>query len=101
MWNNTFMTTTNTTEKTAVKFGKHGIRVRGQYFPCWYSHTTLINDTRKCVTIYAKSILKGLPRELSPQNDSDCTTDYFESDRVRFFEGSVEYAELIAKGFAQ
>jgi hypothetical protein len=82
--------------ESQVKFLQNGVRslVTGKLHPCWYSHTTLI-DGRVCVTLYAKSILTGLPRELQPINNSDCQTDYFESDHVRFFEGSPEYAQLV------
>lgn len=80
--------------KPAVKFLKKGIRCEGKYYPCWYSRTTLI-DGRVCVTIYARSILKGLPAVLNPENDTDYTTDYFDNDRVRFFEGSAEYQILL------
>lgn len=83
---------TNTTN--AVKFLKKGIKtLEGKYFPCWYSLTTLI-DGRVAVTIYARSLLKGLPAQLSPENNSDMQTDYFENDRVRFFEGSAEFEML-------
>lgn len=77
-----------------VKFGKHGVRIAGKYFPAWFSRGTLI-DGRNAVTIYAKSILTGLPKELMPTNGTDIITDYFEKDRARFFEGSAEYSALL------
>jgi hypothetical protein len=85
-------------ETPKVKFLKKGVRslVTGKYHPCWYSLTTLI-DGRVAVTLYAKSILTGLPRELSPINNSEMQTDYFENDHVRFFAGSAEFETL--KGF--
>jgi len=83
----------------SVKFLKKGVKdSAGNYYPCWYSLTTLING-KIAITLYARSILKGLPRELKPENNSDMTTDYFENDRVRFYEGSPEF-ELL-KGFTQ
>jgi hypothetical protein len=85
----------NKTE-SKVKFLKHGVRslATGKLHPCWYSHVTLI-DGKTCVTLYAKRCSQGLPAELKPINDSDSMTDYFESDHVRFFEGSPEYAQLV------
>jgi hypothetical protein len=85
---------TTTTAESKVKFLQNGVRSSsGTFHPCYYSLTTLI-DGRVAVTLYAKSILKGLPAEMKPENDSDMQTDYFENDRVRFFEGSTEFAQL-------
>jgi hypothetical protein len=81
-------------ESNAVKFLLNGVRAAGKFYPCWYSHVTLI-DGRTCVTLYAKSILTGLPAQLRPINNSDMMTDYFENDHVRFFEGSAEYVRLV------
>lgn len=79
-----------------VKIGKHGVRFGGKYSPAWYSKTALVNG-KKCVTIYAKDILKDLPRELGQvENNTEIQTDYFESDRVRFMEGTAEYDALLA-----
>jgi hypothetical protein len=79
-----------------VKFLQHGVRslATGKVHPCWYSHTTLIDGTT-CVTLYAKSYSLGLPSEVRPKNGSDMMTDYFETDHVRFYEGSAEYVELL------
>lgn len=78
-----------------VKIGKHGVRFAGKYSPAWYSGSALI-DGKKCVTIYAKDISKHLPRELgNVENGTDFMTDYFESDRVRFIDGTPEYAAML------
>lgn len=85
---------TKTAERTKVKFLKKGVKdATGKYYPCWYSMTRLISG-EMAITLYARSILKGLPCELKPENNSDMMTDYFEKDRVRFFEGSTEYEML-------
>lgn len=76
-----------------IKFGKKGIKADGKYFPCWYSLATLING-KTAITIYAKCILTGLPKSLQPENNSDMQTDYFEKDRVRFYEGSEQFNTL-------
>ena len=77
-----------------VSFGKKGVRHNGKYFPAHYSHGTLING-KEAITVYAKSLLVGLPAALSPSNDSDMQTDYFEKDRVRFYAGSPEFSALL------
>jgi hypothetical protein len=85
----------NNNEARSVRFLQHGVKdAAGKFYPCWYSHTTLI-DGKVAVTLYAKSILTGLPAELRPINNSDMMTDYFENDHVRFFEGSAEYEQLV------
>lgn len=84
----------NEIEINGVKILKKGVKFSGKYFPVWYSHGVDIHG-KKHVTIYAKSILTGLPSELgSVKNDSDMSTDYFEKDRAKFFEGSSEYQHL-------
>ena len=81
-----------------IKFGKKGLRdASGRYYPAWYSVGRMIDGTVS-LTIYAKSILIGLPRELNVINDTEIMTDCFEKDRVRFAEGSAEFEAL--KGFA-
>ena len=76
------------------RFLAKGIKdAAGKYYPAWYSRSTLING-REAVTVYAKSILSGLPAALAPQNDSDMRTDYFEKDRTRFYAGSAEFTQL-------
>lgn len=85
---------TNEIKINGCKFNKHGIRVGGQYFPAYFSHGELTNGS-VCVSIYAKSILKGLPAQLSPKNDSDSQTDYHESDKVYFMRGTPEYDMLL------
>jgi hypothetical protein len=66
----------------------------GKYTPAYYSKGALV-DGRVCITVYAKSILDNLPAELGQiQNNTDTMTDYFEKDRVRFFEGSAEFAAI-------
>lgn len=78
-----------------VKCGKFGVRFNGKYSPCWYSLGRLV-DGRTAITVYAKCILKDLPRELGPvQNDTELQTDYFDKDRIRFFEGSPEFTQLL------
>lgn len=80
-------------EINGVRILKHGVKFAGKYHPCWYSHGKLI-DGREAITVYAKGYAP-LPKELGEaENNSDIMTDYFESDRIRFFAGSLEFALL-------
>lgn len=66
----------------------------GRYVPAWYSKAHLTTG-KTAITIYAKRCGK-LPRELGAvQNDTDMQTDYFESDKIRFYLGSPEYTALL------
>jgi hypothetical protein len=78
------------------KILKNGVKgPTGIYSPVWYWHGTLV-DGIVCVTIYAKDILKHLPKELGRiENGTDITTDYFEEDTVRFVKGTPEYEMLL------
>jgi hypothetical protein len=58
-------------------------------------HYSLDNHVSRkpCVTLYEKDYdhkLRALFAET--ENDSESNTDYFEKDRVRFFEGHPHYA---------
>jgi len=81
---------------------KNGLKDQsGNYIPVRYSAGSRYDRTqgpesiRNAVTIYAKEYTPKLPAELSPKNDSDSMTDYFEKDHATFFEGSPEYDTLI------
>ena len=74
-----------------IKFGKKGIKdPAGNYYPCFYSFGVNVRGENG-LTIYARDIIKGLPKALNPRNNSDSMTDYFESDRARFPAGSEIY----------
>ena len=75
---------------------KHGIKSpSGKYVPAQFARFTL-TDGREAFTIYAKCILKGLPAELGKvQNATDGQSDYFESDKCRFFAGTPEFDKMI------
>jgi hypothetical protein len=82
-----------------AKILKKGVRdiATGAYTPCWYSFGSRFKDRGKygsilkeAVVIYARDY-KPLPAGLNPTNDSDSRTDYFENDRVVFWENTPEY----------
>ena len=76
-----------------IKFLKKGIKVNDEYYPVFYSLGAIV-DGIEHLTIYAKSIIKGLPKELNPENNSDAMTDYFETDKIRFAKGTKMFNEL-------
>ena len=77
-----------------IKFLKKGIKADNEYYPVSYSLGTSINGIKN-LTIYAKSIIKGLPKELNPTNNSETMTDYFEVDRIKFIKGTNMYNNLL------
>jgi len=77
-----------------VRCGKKGLRHEGKYCPVWYSLCTL-KGGQVAITLYAKSVLHSIPAVLgNVENNTEMQSDYFESDRVRFNEGSPEFAAL-------
>ena len=76
---------------------KKGVKSQdGKYSPCWYSRGVMVNGL-EAITVYAKDILKDLPRELgNVENNTEIITDYFEKDRVRFYAGTPEFNALVA-----
>lgn len=64
-----------------------------------YSHFVHGSLGVPCVTLYAKDYSRNL-RDIFPdtyKNNSDILTDYFEKDRVRFFEGDPHYKDALAR----
>ncbi len=86
-------------EILGCRFGKHGVRLNGKYYKASYSHCVLI-DGKEAITIYGDATTGRLPAILNPENDTDMQTDYFESDKVRFYAGSPEFTALLAGMFA-
>ena len=78
-----------------VKLLKHGVRKDGKYYPVKYDRCINVHGA-KMLTIYASRTLIGLPDALGVQNGTDDQVDYFEKDRARFYEGSMEYDILSA-----
>ena len=70
-----------------IKLLKKGIKIDGEYYPCWYSNSK--GNINGNGTIYIKQTHKNIPRELRDyqefklSNDSNMMTDYFERDRIR------------------
>lgn len=87
-----------------IKFNKHNVTDTATKIKCrvWYSLDNHVRG-KPCVTVYAKDYGRELGKILNGvKNDSDSMTDYFETDRVRFFEGDEHYAaaRLGAERFA-
>lgn len=80
-----------------IKLLRKGLRINGEYFPCWYSSSK--NNINGSATIYLKCY-KRLPQEiysvLRVENNSDSRTDYFEKDRIRITPNSKYFARVEA-----
>ena len=91
-----------------IKFMKHYVTNGTEKARVHYSEGEIYADvklgmtggTRKCVTLYAKDWQDG--RKLGSmfenyQNDTDTSTDYFETGRVRLFHGDTMYDAALAR----
>ena len=82
----------------SIKFLKKGIRFDGQYTPVFYSQGNYTPESKlpkKTITVYSRDYGKRLPSALSPINQSDGMTDYFEKDRARILPGSKYYKQAL------
>jgi hypothetical protein len=78
-----------------IKFRKHFIQSGEIKAKVRYSFNNHISG-KPCVTVYAKDYVRALSKIFaSAQNDTDISTDYFDKDRVHFFEGDEHYAEIL------
>ncbi len=83
---------------TTIKFLKNGIRYGRDYIPVHYSQPTYTPESKlppKTITIYARDLLKPLPRELQPINETDGMTDYYEKDRARILPNSKFFKQVL------
>lgn len=79
-----------------IKVLKHEIKVNGKYIRTRYSKGGLIERfPKETITVYAKGYCDKLLIELSPLNDSDSMTDYFETDRTRILPSHPLYNEFL------
>lgn len=77
--------------KNDVVFTSKGIKKGEDYCSCFYELE--IVDGQKVICINARHYDQHIPREIgNVRNDSDCMTDYFETDRCRIFPDSKYYA---------
>ena len=76
---------------------KNGVKgPDGKYVQVWYSRANLLGGIGDAITIYAKRCCCDLPSALGTvENSTDITSDYFESDKIRFRAGSPEFAALL------
>lgn len=81
-----------------IKFMKHYVTNGEIKARVSYSHFVHASLGVPCVTLYAKdynhSLCNIFPNK--SENNSDIRTDYFEKDRVRFFEGDPHYNAALA-----
>ena len=79
---------------TGIRFLKHSIKAGGKTVRVHYSTGGYTNFPSETITIYAKDYGAKLPKELSPENDTDSREDYFEKDRARIIPGSKYYEKV-------
>ena len=82
-------------KRDKIKFLKHAIKFGNKKARVWYSKGELYGFPKGTVTIYARDYGSQLPDELSPQNQTDMMTDYFEKDRARIKPDSKYYKKLM------
>lgn len=80
-----------------AKFVWNGIKINGEFFKGHYTkgpYTATSGIPEGTITVYMSGY-KSLPRieGLNIENDSDIMTDYFETDTVRIFPGTMYYEE--------
>lgn len=102
------MKTISTLTFNGIKFSKHAVTTANNKAAVRYSRNVWAKSAPDypiaTINIYAKEY----GAQLSPifgktRNDSDPLTDYFETDKVTFYEGSAMYDELdvLMQGWGQ
>ena len=72
-----------------IKFMYNGIKIDGKLIKGFWSKGGYTNGAKYC--FYADSYCSKLLREhFTVKNDSDIITDYFEEDKVYFYEDNAE-----------
>ena len=82
-----------------IKFMKHYVTNGEIKARVHYSHFVHASLDVQCVSLYEKDYnhnLRGIFPNKS-ENNSDILTDYFEKDRVLFFEGDPHYNAALAR----
>ena len=77
-----------------IRFLKNWVDVNGTRVKVWYSMESYTNLPEGTITIYAQDYGRQLPKELTPENDTDSMTDYFEKDRSRIKPDSIYYNDV-------
>ena len=79
-----------------LKFLKDAIKdAQGKRYKVHYSDGELHGFPKGTLTIYAQGSVGRLPKELSPQNDTDLMTDYFVGDRARVLPRSKYHKQVL------
>lgn len=90
-----------TTTISGIKFSKHSVSSNSHKAKVFYSRNVWAQSAPDMpvatINIYAKEYGDQLkPLFAKTRNDTDTRTDYFETDKVTFYEGSAMYDELDA-----
>ena len=82
-----------------IKLNKHNVTNGTIKARVWYSVSEFRG--RNCVTLSEKDYGRNLHKLFDlVENNTDSMTDYFESSRVRIFEGDALYAAALARAVA-
>ena len=83
-----------------IKLLKKGIKLDGEYYPCWYSNSK--GNINGSATIYIKNSHKSIPQELRDClefrliNNTNIMADYFDTDKIRIPSNS-KYFNMVEK----
>jgi len=82
-----------------VKFMYNGLKVDGKLYRGFWSRNGYVNNGKVCfetVTFYMRGY-ERIPKNIGfeTQNDTDITTDYIESDIVRFTPDHANYKDAL------
>jgi hypothetical protein len=82
-----------------ITFGKHAVKTADNKAKVFYSRNIWAQSAPDMpvatISLYAKEYGSQLsPIFAKTRNDSDLMTDYIETDKVTFYEGSAMYDEL-------
>ncbi len=80
-----------------IKFNKYNVTNGTSKAKVFYSRNISAKNGAKTITIYAKEYGRQLGSMFADvRNETDLMTDYFDTDKVTFYEGSSNYKTLDA-----
>lgn len=84
--------------KSEIRFLTHAVVHNGKKARVHYSQGSYTPESKipkGTITIYAKDYGEQLPKELSPKNDTDIMTDYFNTDTARITPDNKYYKDVL------
>lgn len=74
----------------------NGIKVDGKLYRARYRKGNLVNFPEDTLTVYAHSLIDGLPNVGKVENNSEMMTDYHETDSMRILPTDATYSEALS-----